>query len=769
MKILTFTRLISVFVVLVLAGCAKSPDEEGQGQQDLAIKVGADISTRAVDASWNDNDVIGITMFKHGTTTLADGLFSNRKYVVPQGSSGVFNAFGNSSIVYFPKDGSTVDFLAYYPYSSLMDVNYNVPVNVSDQSSLPKIDLMRAQHLSGDSKDNPSVKFRFYHKLSKIVVNLQTQSGDSPARLQGSRITVKGMYTAGSYDLVNSNLTVNTGVSSAVNFDIFTDVLTGATAQGIVLPRAAAAGVTFEIALTDGSKYTARMDQALTLTSGYQYVFYITLNKTQIDVSATIEPWGDGGRSDLTALAIATTAGTSSGVNVGDVMSVFGAGNYLGAYTYGANGLWTTTNSVYWENLAGAQVTFNATITSALALNGTQTPDYLVAAPVTVARDNGVNFVLSHAAAKVMVGLVSSDGSFSASDLAGATITLPSYKGGGSLSGGLFVPGSTVQNIVLVSGVALIQPQTINAGVNLIKVTINGKDYFVPAPSGGIAYQAGKVTQINLNVLKTSIAVSAKVIDWVADQNVNLQTRYVAISTPGASNTFVAGNSVDMFILNNALSTTFTYQPNSTWTTTNPIYWDNIATTPIEVAAVYPSGQVVPTNKTVPWNVFANQSAGSAPSDLLVAYQSSIALGAAANMTFYHAMSKIAVVLVEGTGFTGLLSGAMVTVKNMPTHAVVNLTDLSVSSVSSYTDVTPYKDSNLHYSALIVPNTVATNTQLLNIVINGDSYPVTLTSAMTFSATKVNTITVTVNKTPIGISCQVEGWTTGINGGYIIN
>lgn len=300
-RISTITGLALVLAVSMFIGCNTSKDDNNLTDEGrVAVKVGADINTRASGTQWFDNDQIGITMFNKGTFVLAEGSFTNCKYKTTAATPGVFGAADAASIIYFPKTGAQVDFMSYYPYSTLVTAGYVMPLDVSNQSDLTKIDFMTAQHLSGDSKDNPSVKLRFYHRLSKIIFNLSLPSGELASRLIGSTITVQGMYTRGNYSLNANTLGVETIAGSVADLPL---TLNGAgnMAVGIVFPRPASAGIVFQIALTDGGRYTARMDPSLVLQAGYQYTFNITLQKTPIEVTADIVDWLPGGISIMDA------------------------------------------------------------------------------------------------------------------------------------------------------------------------------------------------------------------------------------------------------------------------------------------------------------------------------------------------------------------------------------------------------------------------------------------------------------------------------------
>lgn len=766
-RIFTAANLVMSLTILSFVGCSERPEENGY-EDRVAISVGANINeTKVSDAQWNDNDLIGITMFDAGTTNLAEGNFRNNKYVFRSGSTGAFDALNENSVIYFPKNGSNVDFLTYYPHNAQIGSSYVMPIDVSNQTVLPAIDFMTANHTAGHSKADASVKFQFHHKLSKVIIVLQTQAGDDPVRLIGSQIKINGMLTKATYDLLGANSLIAADPNSAAELSFPSD-LSGANAKGIVLPRRAGTGVVFNVKLTDGSTYVGNMDETLELESGFQYLFYLSLRKTAIDVSATVQPWLDSPRVDLTAISVTTPVNASVNIKENDEMKVYNGSSLLTSFTY-SSGAWTTLYPYYWESLTGASADFKASITPVAALNTSQLPDILVADPITVARNNGINFTIRHAATKVTAVLASSDGSFNATELGSATIKLPNYTGGGAEVNGLFVAGSSVGNVTLTNGVAIFQPQAISGGSDLAVVTINGKDYFIKAPVGGVDFKKGEARVLNIDMKKTGISVSATVVDWVTGSAINLNGRFVSITVPGNTTGFVASDVIDFFILNNSVNTKFTYQVDQTWVPSPKIYWDNLTTIPINVAAVFPDVNRTSNGNIYSWYVDVDQHLGLKNSDLLVAYSAGLVGGASANLSFKHAMNKVNVVLVGGTGFAaGELDNATVVITNLYARCDVNLTNLAVTNLSDRVDIIPFKTSNLNYSALVAPCTITNGTKVLEITVAGITYPVPLAADMNFEATKYNTLTVTINKTAIGISCNIESWSIGTNGSYII-
>ncbi|MBD8980455.1 MAG: hypothetical protein EGR83_00120, partial [Bacteroides cellulosilyticus] len=170
--------------VFLLAGCGndnESATADGNGSRvPLEVTGGISAQTRAADAAWAASDAIGIYMLKSGTTDIAESA-ANRRYTTAQGD-GRFSADAGASI-YYPIDGSKVDFLAYYPHSASGVADGKYALDLSDQSHLPAIDLMSAS-VSGKDKSAPGVAFNFHHLLTKLELVNTPGTGITASELE---------------------------------------------------------------------------------------------------------------------------------------------------------------------------------------------------------------------------------------------------------------------------------------------------------------------------------------------------------------------------------------------------------------------------------------------------------------------------------------------------------------------------------------------------------------------------------------------------------
>lgn len=226
---------------------------------------------------------------------------------------------------------------------------------------------------------------------------------------------------------------------------------------------------------------------------------------------------------------------------------------------------------------------------------------------------------------------------------------------------------------------------------------------------------------------------------------------YVVNQANGVSGTLTtSGNYVDNMC--------FTYS-NNKWTPDTEIYWAD-KTTKADFYCYYPYAN--------PTSVTAHTFTTKTDQSTLANYKASeLIWGKAVGMaptedvvpiTVNHSLSNAVVVVNPGTGFTAeTLATADIEVKiaNVKPNASINLATGEVTASGAASSVTMYKDSDLNYRALIVPQTVA-ESSLVVITIDGITY--TLTKGFTFKANTRHTFTVTVNKLNSGINIGIGDW-----------
>ncbi len=295
--------IFAALALIALASCTKEtsvPTLEDTSSPVAALFAEAAI-TRATDNKWEAGDKIGITMTTTTTTTLADGSYSNVSYTV--GAAGESATFAPTAVeapavadtIYFPTDGSKVDFYAYCPLSTI-DSDNNIAVSVATQS-FADIDLIAAKAVGYD-KNSATVSFTgdnaFKHQLSKLTITLKM--GDGISSLAGLKTTIKGQSTTAKYNLYTGAISSLGDVADITALTV-TD---GTSAEAILIPSAAvdASSIVFSLGSDDYIWDTS----AIAFEQGSEHNYEITVTKTKIILSgATISTWGDGTDGSATA------------------------------------------------------------------------------------------------------------------------------------------------------------------------------------------------------------------------------------------------------------------------------------------------------------------------------------------------------------------------------------------------------------------------------------------------------------------------------------
>lgn len=280
-------------VVLMMTACSNDENETQVNDGCVAVSFAGGITlTRATTDAWEANDGIGIYMLEHGTKTVADGA-ANRKYVTTAGN-GEFTPAGVEQTIYFPLNADEkVDFIAYYPQIDLTDDIYKV--DVSDQKNPADIDLLRSDNATGKDKNTNTVDLKFFHRLSRVEVELTAGEGVSDAELAGMGITLSKQPVKADFNVLQNTLTAGQDLATLT----LNTAADGKTASAIILPQEGASGRSLELTLTGGTVLTWPVEADRTFEQGKKTIFNITLKRTpvgtEVEVNATIQPWGTQG------------------------------------------------------------------------------------------------------------------------------------------------------------------------------------------------------------------------------------------------------------------------------------------------------------------------------------------------------------------------------------------------------------------------------------------------------------------------------------------
>lgn len=274
---------------LLLTAC-QNDEETMQTDARVALQVTSGIQTRAYDDQWEKGDEIGIFGFTQGDAPAQ--AYPNVRYVTKSGN-GTFTPDGTT--IYLPTDDSYLNFVAYYPHTTSLTADGIYAVDVTDQSIQKDIDLMAASKLSANRIKN-TVAFKFEHKLSKIVFNFADGDGIALSELAGMKVQLTNQQPKALFDVTKPDGEVVVGMDSPIDITLLTDA-NGTSSEGIVLPSANFDNMTLHLELADGGSFfnwDLNNSKADKFEAGKKYVYDITVNKSRLDVTATIEDWAPG-------------------------------------------------------------------------------------------------------------------------------------------------------------------------------------------------------------------------------------------------------------------------------------------------------------------------------------------------------------------------------------------------------------------------------------------------------------------------------------------
>jgi endonuclease G, mitochondrial len=285
----------SVFamVLLIVTSCRKDRDQDRANLIGTEVKftssISGQIKTKAVNDTWEANDAIGVFM-KTGAG-LSNVVSANRSYTTT--GNGEFKATTVDQTLFYPENGSTVDFIAYYPYKGSLSGN-SYPVDVTNQTNQGAIDLMYAQNATGLSKNSSNANLVFDHQLSKIQITVK--NGVGVPDLNSLKANFTGLKTTANFDLATGALS---GQAQVADIQSKVSTQNGLTvAEAIVVPTTDETGI--KVVFLIGLKsYTWTLPAGTRFERGKKYAYEVELvgeggnSGIAASLNATITNWVD--------------------------------------------------------------------------------------------------------------------------------------------------------------------------------------------------------------------------------------------------------------------------------------------------------------------------------------------------------------------------------------------------------------------------------------------------------------------------------------------
>lgn len=238
---------IAMAAVMSFAACQKNEPTPSKPDSKLTLKVSASVYnfTKATDTAFEENDEIGLYMFKEGAAYA-----ENHKYTYV--GSALTTA---TDIAWYEEEDVVADITAYYPYSeNAYNGEFTVNADQSSAELYKASDLLLASAQSAPTKN--TVVLPFKHALSKVVVSFDNQLNEEIANVYFTDLL--GKVTINVND-ATVEATGSTGTIKALKSG-------ENTWQLIVAPQTASPKLA--VTTASGKQYTFVLEEEVTFTAG---------------------------------------------------------------------------------------------------------------------------------------------------------------------------------------------------------------------------------------------------------------------------------------------------------------------------------------------------------------------------------------------------------------------------------------------------------------------------------------------------------------------
>lgn len=238
---------IAMAAVMSFAACQKNEPTPSKPDSKLTLKVSASVYnfTKATDTAFEENDEIGLYMFKEGAAYA-----ENHKYTYVGGALTTA-----TDIAWYEEEDVVADITAYYPYSeNAYEGEFTVNANQSSAELYKASDLLLAFAQSAPTKN--TVVLPFKHALSKVVVSFDNQLNEEIANVYFTDLL--GKVTLNVND-ATVEATGSTGTIKALKSG-------ENTWQLIVAPQTASPKLA--VTTASGKQYTFVLEEEVTFTAG---------------------------------------------------------------------------------------------------------------------------------------------------------------------------------------------------------------------------------------------------------------------------------------------------------------------------------------------------------------------------------------------------------------------------------------------------------------------------------------------------------------------
>lgn len=270
-KLFSFSLIITSIVLFSCSSEGDKLDDLKGSAVTFNSSVFKEVQTRVIGTNWESGDKIGVFAITSGANLEEGSIVENYDNLsFSTTGNGMFNDDGQS--IFYPIDGSAIDFISYYPYKPGLN-SYKYPIDISEQ-----VDLLYSNNLKNANNANKDNTLDFKRVLSKLAISIEPKGEGS---LEGLTIEIEGLKTKASFSLVDGKLSIDdttTGklsVSSLGN-DIKQEI------NCLLLPTSEINSIKVVFKINDSSVYKWTIPHAF--EGGKLYSYKIRLDGLSSDV-----------------------------------------------------------------------------------------------------------------------------------------------------------------------------------------------------------------------------------------------------------------------------------------------------------------------------------------------------------------------------------------------------------------------------------------------------------------------------------------------------
>lgn len=198
----TYRKILMGLLTFFVASCGN--DEIQIVPQPVPVSLKASVFSFGDDEGsyWKAGEEFGVFMVKAGTEEIV-GNYSNLTYTADDYSAtGYLIPTGDP--MYYPIDGSKVDFIAYHPYKAMVAraSGYQVTIDLSNQNKAKADDFIHSKEGRGKDASSGCYELQLKPVLSRLVIDMMPGAGITEAQLQKMKVALHGKNTMGVFDVV---------------------------------------------------------------------------------------------------------------------------------------------------------------------------------------------------------------------------------------------------------------------------------------------------------------------------------------------------------------------------------------------------------------------------------------------------------------------------------------------------------------------------------------------------------------------------------------